>query len=1785
MKNNFYIPTLIFLCGLIFSAVNAQVQLVKDIGNASSILSSNPNNFVNVNGIIYFTADDGVNGTELWKSDGTLSGTAMVKDIYPGSNSSNTASLTNVNGTLFFRAENGLNGIELWKSDGTAAGTVMVSDIDPGATGSLPGGFTAINNIVYFNANEGINGTELWKSDGTSAGTVLVKDINPGIANSGPANLLNANGTLFFRANDGTNGYELWKSDGTTLGTVLIKDIYPGSIASSITNLTNLNGTVLFSATDGTNGTELWKSNGTSIGTVMVKDIASGATNSSPSGIANFNNSVVVFSAYEPGTGTELWSSDGTLAGTVIIKDINTAGSSNPGGFIQVGNIFFFIATEGTSGYELWLSDGTGAGTGLVKDIYPGINGSSIGSFTNFSGILYFAADDGINGKEIWRSDGTSPGTVMIKDVYSGSASSSPQNITAGTGFALFMANDGINGWELWKSDGTTGGTVLLKNIRPDLSDSQIDLLTPLANDVFFQATDWVNGKEIWKSDGTTAGTAMLKDINPGPSGSSIYSIITANNMLFFNAADGTNGDELWKSDGTLNGTVMVKDIVAGAASSSPGWLTNVNDTVFFAADDPNGNELWKSDGTSGGTVLVKDIWPGASGSGPYYLTNSNGVLYCTAQDGTANREPWKSDGTLGGTVMIKDINAGGNCSCAGGYTFMNGETFFFATHPTYGTELWKSDGTSGGTVLVKDIYPGINGGGASGIININGTLFFGASDGINGGELWKSDGTTAGTVMVIDINPGSGNSNPGNLTNVNGALYFTSNDGTNGTELWKSDGTTAGTVMLKDIFPGSFGSSPSYLVSFHDTLFFAATDDIHGKEIWTSAGTAASTAMVADIYSGPASSNPALLTPAGTNLFFAANDGIIGRELWKLTMPPPITDTTVITNISCNGLSDGAIDLTVSGGTSPYTFLWSNAQTTEDISGLSADTFSVAILDSWGWTQADTFIVTEPAVLSVSLSSQKNVTCNGGNDGEINISVSGGTTLYTFAWSNLSATEDVSGLTAGNYSVLITDANNCTQTFSATISQPLPLSGITFPVIVSCNGGSNGLITMVVTVGVPPYTYLWDATAGSQSTQTATGLIAGTYTVTVTDSTNCQKNFTGTVSEPAVYSTTLAITPVNCNGAGNGGVDLSVSGSNPPYTYSWSNGATTQDITNIMAGTYTITITDNKGCTKVDSAIITQPVLLNPNFSHTDVTCNNVCDGTASVNPSGGTQPYIYTWQTSPVQTTQTATGLCPGIYNVNISDNNNCQVTPNVTITEPNVLSVSVSVTDATCNHSDGSVAATPGGGIIPYSYNWSNGNTNAVAVAVGSGSYTVTVTDGNGCDTTGTISVGISAVSQEICLVTVDSLTGKNLIVWEKTYGVGTDHYIIYSEDTSLGLYDSIGIVPFDSLSEFVDVGSTPKVHSDRYGIIAVDSCGNYSAMSVPHKTMHLAVVYNIDGFTRELIWEPYEGFTFGTYSIWRGVSQDSVVYVGSVVSTTTQFSDGDTVSANPGDSLYYIVSVIHPNPLGCNATLKAKKYNSSKSNTAAMEAPSLPIAASATSTDVSCNGGNNGMATVSITGGAPPFTYLWNATPPQTDSTATGLDAGIYYVTITDSKGSSVVDMAIVTEPPAISVNAVVTDANSPGNNDGAIDITVTGGTGSYTYLWSNSEVTEDISGISSGTYTVTVTDANSCTALYTDTVKLITGTGAYDGHPEIKIFPNPFNDRTTIEYSLATESDVAVELFNLITQKNTLLYNGIAAPGTHEFKVNGDRYGLPGGIYLLRFAVNGAVRNMRLVKLM
>ncbi|HEX4496519.1 MAG TPA: ELWxxDGT repeat protein [Thermoanaerobaculia bacterium] len=416
-------------------------------------------NFAVLGTTVFFLEDDSVHGVELWKTDGTAAGTALVKDICPGACWAWPQSLTVWNGAVYFSADDGIHGREPWKTDGTAAGTSLVADVNPGLSGSDPQ-FLVAGGTLYLTVDDGTHGRELWKTDGTAAGTALVADIQPGPVGSNPRLWLDlGNGKLLINADDGVHGREPWISDGTPAGTVLLADLNPGAGDSTLTlppfNLENDafalgGGSFLFTADDGAHGAEPWKSDGTPGGTALFVDVNPGSAASYPHGFTRLG-STILFGATTAAADTELWSTDGTPGGTALLKDVNPgSGNGWVHGLTAAGAQAFFFATDATTGQELWRTDGTPAGTAMVADIVSGAGFPVIQGLTAIDSLVLFSADDGVHGRELWRSDGVAAGTFQVADIAPGAAPSSPLGFTLAGPNVYFAANDGVTGFEPW---------------------------------------------------------------------------------------------------------------------------------------------------------------------------------------------------------------------------------------------------------------------------------------------------------------------------------------------------------------------------------------------------------------------------------------------------------------------------------------------------------------------------------------------------------------------------------------------------------------------------------------------------------------------------------------------------------------------------------------------------------------------------------------------------------------------------------------------------------------------------------------------------------------------------------------------------------------------------------------------------------------------------------------------------------------------------------------------------------------------------------------------------------------------------------------------------------------------------------------------------------------------------------------------------------------------------------------------------------------------------------------
>lgn len=655
----------------------AGTMLVKDLTGDSA--STYPIGFATAGGNAYFHAAD-----QLFVTDGTAAGTTALASGVGG------APAGVINENVLFLGSDATHGRELWITNGTTGGTAMLADINPGAAsswGGLPTSFAQpgaaedvlfvqTGSSLYFFAEDATNGRELWKTDGTASGTQLVKDITPGAASSGLSHLVASSAGVFFLVDRST----LWFSNGTADGTIALGS-YPsvqamagasngaylitrdrelifsngtpggtieitGVTAGTAPHLTATGGMVLFNGNDGTpTGIEPWVTDGTQAGTHLLADIDS-VLRPFPGlkwmRAAGSN----VFFAYQ----SKIFRSDGTAAGTFEVAAFGSNTYYSPPAGSAIGSTFLFAAgTEETLG--LWKSDGTLAGTTLVE---PFADIDSIFTSSAGYGLLLASKTSTYNGTRLWATDGTSGGTVALGPTIA-------DTFVDLAGRTYFLS--GFHHWdgdrrELWRTDGTAASTRLILK-------GNFKHLAAAGGTLYLARHETATGHELWKSDGTGDHLTLVKDIRTGSASSSPSSFTPVGNVLFFIADDGVHGNELWRSDGTEAGTFMVKDIGAGSSSVLSDLVAS-GPYLYFTRRESGGSssEMWRSDGTAAGTIRLTE--PAHHNT---WLTPFDGTLMFAGSDTFRGAELWQSDGSIGGTFPFADLIAGVTSSSPGSLT------------------------------------------------------------------------------------------------------------------------------------------------------------------------------------------------------------------------------------------------------------------------------------------------------------------------------------------------------------------------------------------------------------------------------------------------------------------------------------------------------------------------------------------------------------------------------------------------------------------------------------------------------------------------------------------------------------------------------------------------------------------------------------------------------------------------------------------------------------------------------------------------------------------------------------------------------------------------------------------------------------------------------------------------------------------------------------------------------------------------------------------------------------
>lgn len=511
-----------------------------------------------------------------------------------------------------------------------------------------------------------------------------------------------------------------------------------------------------------------------------------------------------------------------------------------------------------------------------------------------------------------------------------------------------------------------------------------------------------------------------------------------------------------------------------------------------------------------------------------------------------------------------------------------------------------------------------------------------------------------------------------------------------------------------------------------------------------------------------------------------------------------------------------------------------------------------------------------------------------------------------------------------GTYQVILSGRDACGNVSSDTSEVIIPDTRVyvTANAIDATCGNNDGLALASVSGGTPPYSYAW--TSGDTAI-IADSLSSGIYQVNVVDAIGCTSFDIATVSDQEAATIVVnTVLDVSCNGGSDGAIDINIIGGNPPFTFEWSNGKTTEDVNNLAAGPHEVFVTDAYGCVATASITVGEPADATVTFVKKNSDCGQA-NGFATVFVSGSSGPYSYIWSNG--QGSETISGLGAGIYEVNVIDGNGCLYTDQIIIDDiqgPKAFVDSISPLD--CGGAGSSVFTKVFGGTPPYDFTWSNGATTANLPGVNAGDYELTVVDDNNCQASLMVSIAVDPpLANPICLLTVDTARHTNQIVWERTATTGIDYYNIYRESSLSGLYYLVASVPSDSTSYFTDPVADPFIQSWRYKVSAVSECGIESELSDIHKTIHLTSNIGVGGVVN-LIWDHYEGFSYPTYHIWRYSDIDGWNNIASVSSQNTSYTDATPPAG--ATNLGYIIEIDPPST--CTATRANTDFNSSRSN---------------------------------------------------------------------------------------------------------------------------------------------------------------------------------------------------------------------------------------------------------------
>ena len=888
---------------------------------------------------------------------------------------------------------------------------------------------------------------------------------------------------------------------------------------------------------------------------------------------------------------------------------------------------------------------------------------------------------------------------------------------------------------------------------------------------------------------------------------------------------------------------------------------------------------------------------------------------------------------------------------------------------------------------------------------------------------------------------------------------------------------------------------------------------------------------------------------------------------------------STGVSNVLCNGASTGSFVAVGQLGAPSYSYNINGGswQASPNFTSLVAGAYTLNIKDSKGCTSSTIVTITQPSGISFSSVVPTNATC-GTSTGAISVSASGGVAPLTYKLDGGSygSITTFTALSAGPHFLTVKDANGCT-TVTLVIINSTTGPVLLFPNVinVSCFGGNDGSISLSSFGGTGSIQYSIDGGTTYQASPTFTGVVAGAYTCVVKDNAGCTNHQHITVTQGPALSLSLTSSPALCNGSSDGVITVASTGGTGVHKYSI-NGVTYQlgvNFTGLPVGTYTVYVKDITSCIKTQTISVGQPTSLIASLSSVAATCNGSENGSITALATGGNGGYSYSIGDG-YTSVGTFTNLPAGTYTVYVKDVNNCSYTSIVSVTQPAAITTTVSTTMATCTFTNGAILVLAGGGSgSGYQYSI-NGST---FFAIGSfsgltaGTHNVLVKDGTGCSVVVSGIIGsaggptiTASTSQNIAcnggndgVITITGVTGgTGLIQYSK------DGITFQASNVLTGLAAGVYVVQVKDANGCIATVTKTLTQPSAFLISPTTASVSCYGSATGSATIAASggagfLVYSINGGATYQAGTVFNSLPAGNYTV---VVKDAANCTGSKAFTIIQGSQinvslgvlnttcyGATngqisVSATGGVAPYqysinggsYSSVSTFTNLVG-NATYTLYVKDANNCVVSATQYVFEPAVLNVVPVinNVTCAGGNNGVINLNVTGGSFPYSYSWSN--GANTSSNVNLVAGVYTATVTDFYGCVGALTFSITQPSSpIIVNGLVTSATSGSSANGSIDITVTGGSAPYTYLWSNGATTQDLTGVNPGAYMVTITDANGCTLSSTFNVGNVTGLANIQvTTSEVKVYPNPANEYTTIE---ATGYRIEkVELVNLLGQ--------------------------------------------------